>query len=139
MTGQPPRVRVAVCVHVCVCLQADQGVMWRKAHIRYMREGGRSPQLFAEASQVHLITLIRCNQTTLKAAVWFQACKDACAGSSTSEFPTHLRYHFRYLYINFRVSRNSPLHYHFFPFTPIIKLLYSGLSPNGNHWQPFWL
>lgn len=43
MTGQPPRVRVAVCVHVCVCLQADQGVMWRKAHIRYMRGGGKQP------------------------------------------------------------------------------------------------
>lgn len=48
--------RGSVCACMCVCLQADQGVMWRKAHIRYMREGGSSPQLFAEASQVHLIT-----------------------------------------------------------------------------------
>lgn len=106
--------RGSVCACMCVCLQADQGVMWRKAHIRYMREGGSSPQLFAEASQVHLITLIRCNQTTLKATVRFQTCKDASAGFSTSEFPTHLSYQFRYLHINFRVSRNSPLHDNFF-------------------------
>lgn len=25
---------------------------------------------------------------------------------------------------------------HFFSFTPVIKLLYLGLSSNGNHWQP---
>lgn len=126
-----------VCTSVCVC-RLIRGVMWRKARIRYMRGGfGSSPQLFAEASQVHLITLIRCNQTTLRAAVWFQTCKDACAGFSTSEFPTHLSYHFRYLYINFRVSRNGPLHHiYIFPFTPVIKLLYLGLSSNGNHWQP---
>lgn len=35
-------VRAGVCV--CVCLQADQAVMWRKAHIRYMSEGWREQQ-----------------------------------------------------------------------------------------------
>lgn len=57
MTGQPPRVRVAVCVHVCV-FAGGSGCDVAESSYQVHAWRGKQPQLFAEASQVHLITLM---------------------------------------------------------------------------------